>query len=1800
MVYTSKGSSASTSASGMQFHKLSAHADSLKFQRFLRAFIIRGNKDYGYMEIMWVPPGNRHNTVPFSPLAGPCPMESIEEFEAKHKQLINTLEADLFAKEAQLGHLLQSSSTVIEDPMSLDATLVATATAAVAAATATATAVDGTHQSEDDTRPTLAPDAGSSLAMEPGRSALNMCRMQVAEARNAVDRAYRRCDHELKLLNAKRQAHENEKRKHEAMCKVHSQWVSLLKESIDVADATRTIDGLTTLTEMLDALYKSCNSRNSMDMHAEWDRRWAQTRGVFPINVLDWSDLRDRFFVVQGGFTAEHDKTLSMRFKRRLLEVIPSIDRDYAPLVLAIQNDKIRNELTSASLLADIEEIEKAKQLESSDKPLGHAHAKFAGQPGPALVSGLYCAHHRTNSHNTADCYTLKRKLNSGSVSGKRQASRAEVSRGAATPYQRDNKHKGSGKDDAAKHTSQHHPRQKPSQKKRHISELDSQIKSLATRLESLTSQFESQKVRILTAQGENMIYHLDNILPEVFSKKNSIFLDSGANQHVGPMQLEIGNVTEVTNAQSIVGATNNNAQIQARGDLEHWVGGELVKFSGLLKCDRVTDTLISCSKWLDGTQDRIVLTAKNAFYQKHGSQDLHEIARVVNGMYCMNPLAEVNEHARDVAADFIATTKLGQPHNIPVFHDKSHAAPLVMSTTGDAVKTALDRFTMNAMSAGVQNCTMKDVMDTGVHVYSVQLSHTNLQLNPTELSSKEEEKILLAIHSKFGHFNLRKILLTLRSYGGKKNKEMVEFEKILSKKKSFPSTLELCSDCAKGKIKQRSVFATASPAKRILGRIHTDCIPLPCESPNRDKHGTIVVDGFSRWTAIDFHKEKSQSAKKLENIITRWENEQLPLKVGAVRHDGGELQKSFKDFCTQHNIADEPSPPYAKEFNGMAERTYGVHKGNAISLLKSAHLPPKFTSFALEYSVFIKNRLAHPDDTDTTPYKMWYKRDPDMTSFKPFGCKVTVWKALPQRGSVYEPRGVDGVFLGYKGESLYWVYLNEQRKIVHAAHAVFHTTEFPGVSVSRDNQSDREEMLSESRKRKRSPYHLRSWPHREENQKSAEDTIAIASDLDETQDINDAEEIHHIKDSVSNETDDVQDGDDENHTAEVDHETVESDSSDNYLELEMESESDSDTDGNRQSIFAGVPAELETAFESEPEHTPEQIQISSGTRALMSRYGMNSIVLAKSTPIAKTDASKEDTQTTDVPYPNPKDKPPPRTISLDGLPKPPRSRKEMLSSKYRDYFIEAEHAELNAMHQKQVWIKGPRVPGRKCLRPKWVYTYKKDKTLKYVDKFKARLVGMGNTQTKGVDYVESFSPVVKIQSLRIMMVIATRLNMLSEQTDVDTAYLNADLDIQNYMLPPEGYEERDELGNQIVLHLVKSIYGLHQAGREWNKLLKKTLTEIGYMPLVSDPCLFMKSGEKKSFVLVYVDDMVVLSFTQGEIDDFKDQIKKHFSIKELGPAKHVLGLVIERTTNGTYLGQPMYAKKILESAGVWNYTPKLTPLPVNWEHDDKSPLVSKERRDKYHSINMQLMYLSTQTRPDLAFAVNTLAQYQQDCHEHDWKALLYVLRYLKGTWDYGLNYTNQTSPIATLHTNEPDIEDGTWFIPQGFADASHAREPGRKSRSGHVFMMAGAAVTWFSKKQPVVALSSTEAEYYALSECVKEALWIRQLFEEIGMTINDPTVVHQDNMSTMAIAMNPIQHQRVKHMDIRVHHIRDHLDKQDIKLVYCPTEDMIGDILTKALPGPQHRKLTSLLGLRSLAALKGEARPPYTNDRRF
>jgi hypothetical protein len=365
---------------------------------------------------------------------------------------------------------------------------------------------------------------------------------------------------------------------------------------------------------------------------------------------------------------------------------------------------------------------------------------------------------------------------------------------------------------------------------------------------------------------------------------------------------------------------------------------------------------------------------------------------------------------------------------------------------------------------------------------------------------------------------------------------------------------------------------------------------------------------------------------------------------------------------------------------------------------------------------------------------------------------------------------------------------------------------------------------------------------------------------------------------------------------------------------------------------------------------------------------------------------------------------------------------------------------------------------------------------------------------------------------------------------------------------------------------------------------------------------------------MVYVDVLLIMCTDETILDELMGLIKKSFKTRDMGDVDKIIGMEHVRFKNSIYVGQPSYTKKVLEESGNWTLHTsdserpvgiKLSPMSENWTHDDNSELLSDEDKTVYVHQLMQLVYLASHSRPDISYATNTLSAFLQKPTDSAALALKRIMRYLRGTWDFGLHYI-KSNKTPILFVNDPrNIEAPTMtqlgLEVVGYADANYGPLPDRKSRTGWCFMLGGAVTTWSSKKQPVISLSSTEAEYYALGDGVKEALWLRELLTEIGFIHDKPMTLFQDNQSTMAIALNPIHHSHVKHMSIRSHFIRDHIAKEEVKLVYCPTGDMIADIFTKALPAKQHARLTNLMGLRSLADIEGiSSLNFYSEDLRF
>jgi hypothetical protein len=494
---------------------------------------------------------------------------------------------------------------------------------------------------------------------------------------------------------------------------------------------------------------------------------------------------------------------------------------------------------------------------------------------------------------------------------------------------------------------------------------------------------------------------------------------------------------------------------------------------------------------------------------------------------------------------------------------------------------------------------------------------------------------------------------------------------------------------------------------------------------------------------------------------------------------------------------------------------------------------------------------------------------------------------------------------------------------------------------------------------------------------------------------------------------------------------------------------------------------------------------------------------------------------------------------------------------------------EYNSLMRNDTWTLMPLPPGRTAIKNKWCFKIKQNSDGS-VARYKARLVAKGYSQQYGIDYKDIFAPVIRFATVRTLLAVTALRDYSISQLDVSTAYLYADVEEEIYMEQPLGYEMSGPEGQKLVCRLNKSIYGLKQAGRNWNKHLDKWLKSYGLKQSRVDPCLYTarRSTALNFFAIaIYVDDILIISSRKEKTQDFIQKISKPFRITNLGEIHWLLGTKIVRTQGGLQLNQEKYINDILKRFGMQDCKPTVTPIlptkrPKEEEQQQVQTLQEKEKQT-YMSIIGCLIYAAVMTRPDISFAVSKLSQKMSNPDHDDWIAAKRVLRYLKGSTSLALNYKkNETNELI------------------GYVDADWGNDSdSRRSTTGYVFLLAGAAISWISKRQATVALSSTEAEYMAACTATREAIYLRQLLNNLEMA-QPTTVLNIDNQGAIVLSKERVTSARTKHIDIQYHFIREKIHQNQIKPEYVATQDQIADCLTKAVGSQILRKgILSIFG---------------------
>jgi len=497
-----------------------------------------------------------------------------------------------------------------------------------------------------------------------------------------------------------------------------------------------------------------------------------------------------------------------------------------------------------------------------------------------------------------------------------------------------------------------------------------------------------------------------------------------------------------------------------------------------------------------------------------------------------------------------------------------------------------------------------------------------------------------------------------------------------------------------------------------------------------------------------------------------------------------------------------------------------------------------------------------------------------------------------------------------------------------------------------------------------------------------------------------------------------------------------------------------------------------------------------------------------------------------------------------------------------------AMREEYESLMANGTWELSVLPKGRKSVGCKWVFRTKRDASGEIV-RHKARLVAKGYSQVAGVDFDETFAPVAKFITIRCVLAIAAAMRWEIHQMDVKTAFLNGMLEVVIYMDQPEGFVQKGK--EHLVCKLIKALYGLKQSPRAWYHRIDSFFINEGFYRSQADHSLYIKqTGEYILVAILYVDDLIILASHVTQLKWLKSELEKEFEMSDLGELRYCLGVEFERNREARTItmSQRSYIDEVLKRFNMEECKPIGTPSDTNSKllrlSDEEFGNVQREMEGvPYKAAVGSLMYAMVATRPDIAFAVSTVSQFMAKAGPPHWVAVKRIMRYLKGS--LGLKLCLGGKDIAL----------------RGFCDADWAGDTNdRRSTTGYVFLVGEGVISWKCKKQPTIALSTTEAEYMATSQCTKEAIWLRNLLADVGCVQGGATSIMCDNQGCIALAKNPTHHSRTKHIDIQHHFIREKLESEEICLNYCPTEDMIADVLTKALAKDRHQALTRAMGL--------------------
>lgn len=982
--------------------------------------------------------------------------------------------------------------------------------------------------------------------------------------------------------------------------------------------------------------------------------------------------------------------------------------------------------------------------------------------------------------------------------------------------------------------------------------------------------------------------------------------------------------------------------------------------------------------------------------------------------------------------------------------------------------------------------------------------------------------------------------------------------------------TLSPCDTCDVTKSRRHSVpKTTALEVDQPLELVACDLLggSLPM-SIGGSRYLQLFVDYKTRLAYPYFLKRKSDATQGLhafmQNVATGSGHQ---LRTLRTDHGGEFTSAAFQAACGQYGIKHQYSAPYTPQLNGRVESALRTVMSTARSDLKQSGLGGRFWAEAVSSACYKYNRTMH-SAIGMTPYMAFTGEAVQLDNLHPFGCLAYVHIDSGMRGKLGD-RARPGALVGYAPNSpsnCYRVYVPETDSIVQSMHVKLRDNvmwrawsqpplkEAAASGRASDDSDDDGDVFVPLFDITGSPLHRLGLidPSHDVGDSGLDETTA--DDADSLQ-LNDLRlvlpstqalaEALLAEERATNMQDDLR---------------VVLPSSEAPRSGKLKTAPDQQPRRSRRIAGLGLEdSELQPlAIDTEPDITQLTMHQLAEVPATHPRYTAVSKEFDKRLSTRKS--APEDNAACVSALVAKKAQP-------QGGSSEPRSIAEALSGPDAAKWA-AAIAEEDAAHERMGTLKPIRlseVPSdRKILLLKYLLKLKTNSS-GIVTRYKARSVLEGNRQEAGIDYVDTYAPVVASTTMRLTLALVALLDMELDHLDIVTAFLNAPLDDEIYARKPREFTEYTADGEPIVYLVQRSIYGLKQAPHNWNATINAFLLSQGFTRSEVDPCLYYKYVSKDlMLLLLYVDDMAIASTNKQLSANFKAAVKSKFNMTDLGALEHFIGFRItrDRPNRLIYIDQQTYIEQMLTRYGLDSCKPADTPAVARARATDATAV---DASVPYRSAVGSLLYASVGTRPDIADAVRATASRMVSPTASDWMAVKRIFRYLRGTAHYRLKLGAASGDSL--------------FTLVGMCDANFTSEDtAGKCVSGYLFKLGAGVVSWSSRLQPSSALSTCEAEYMAQAEAACEAVYLRELLAELGFEVTAPTVILADNTGAIALANDRKFQRRTKHIQRRYHKIRDLIQEGTIVLQYVPTHAQLADVLTKPVPAPTLSRFVSVV----------------------